>query len=494
MTHTPMTQAPATETTVTETPVTEMPVTEMPVTNEMPVTETTALTMSAARVLKGEVTVPGERTAAATTLVLAALADGESRLLNMPPGIEPLVQALRQLGIEIERSHLTAVVKGRGLRGFQATDGVVDLSSAGLAAPLLGAALAGHGGEWTVRAGDQQQRCAQTLSSMTVMGVRSAPVSAGSDGGAGADGVYTISATVSANEPGTLTAAVFAEEQSEASVELALLVAGLYGDGDSVLPLPIRKLDRADHQVRAWGVEVTGSKAQDGKRVVSIAGGQQIQPREVEISGDLELAAPLLTAAASVKGSKVRIRNVVIRPENRTYLDLMRQIGAQIDIEEDQTGSSNASASAGDGAVDLVIKGSAQLKATRVADKRAEKLLDQVSILAVLATQTEGEFLIRDIEQLRDGETDAVIHLAETLRLMEAKVGEFPEGLVIDGGHPLKGARVDARGDSALAQALAVAGLLASGETQIDGTDSVATTFPGFFEALRSLRQKGKKR
>jgi len=464
----------------------------MPVTNEMPVTETTALTMRAARVLKGEVTVPGERTAAATTLVLAALADGESRLLNMPPGIEPLVQTLRQLGIEIERSHLTAVVKGRGLRGFQATDGVVDLSSAGLAAPLLAAALAGHGGEWTVRAGDQQQRCAQTLSSMTVMGVRSAPVSAGSDGGAGADGVYTISATVSASEPGTLTAAVFAEEQSEASIELALLVAGLYGDGDSALPLPIRKLDRADHQVRAWGVEVTGSKAEDGKRVVSIAGGQQIQAREVEISGDLKLAAPLLTAAASVKGSKVRIRNVVIRPENRTYLDLMRQIGAQIDIEEDQTASSNASA--GFGAIDLVIKGLAQLKATRVADKRAEKLLDQVSILAVLATQTEGEFLIRDIEQLRDGETDAVIHLAETLRLMEAKVGEFPEGLVIDGGHPLKGARVDARGDSALAQALAVAGLLASGETQIDGTDSVATTFPGFFEALGSLREKGKKR
>ena len=472
---------------MTQTPVTETTL------NEMPVTETTALTIGAARVLKGEVTVPGELTAAAATLVLAALADGESRLLNMPPGIEPLVQTLRQLGIEIERSHLTAVVKGRGLRGFQAiADVVIDLSSAGLAAPLLAAALAGHGGEWTVRAGEQHQRCAQTLSSMAVMGVRTTPVSAGSDGGEGADSVYTISAKVSTGEPGTLTAAVFAEEQSEASVELALLAAGLYGDGDTVLPLPIRKLDRAEHQLRTWGVEVTGSKAEDGKRVVSIAGGQQIQAREVEISGDLELAAPLLTAAASVKGSMVRIRNVVIRPENRTYLDLMRQIGAQIDFEEDQTASANVRA--GTGAVDLVIRGSGQLKATRVADKRAEKLLDQVSILAVLATQTEGEFLIRDIEQLRDGETDAVIHLAETLRLMEAKVGEFPEGLVIDGGHPLKGARVDAKGDSALAQALAVAGLLANGETQIDGTDSVATTFPGFFEALRSLSVKGKKR
>ena len=229
-------------------------------------------------------------------------------------------------------------------------------------------------------------------------------------------------------------------------------------------------------------MELTGSKS-DGQRVVTVAGGQQIQPRDVEIGGDLDLAAPLLTAAASVKGSNVRIRNVVIRPENRAYLDLVRQIGAQVEFEE----------RAG-GAVDLAIRGSGQLKATRVADKRADKLLDKVSILAVLATQTEGEFLIRDIERLREGAYDAVVHLADTLRSMEAKVGEFPEGLVIDGGHPLKGARVDARGDAALAQALAIAGVLANGETQIEGADSVATTFPGFFEALTALKGKGKKR
>ena len=433
----------------------------------------TETTITAARALNGEVTVPGELASAANSLLLAALAEGQSRILNMPPAIEPVVRTLRQLGIEIEYGGLSAVVSGKGLRGLRASDSVVDVASAGLAAPLFVAVLAGQGGEWRVRVGDQGQRCAQTLKMMATMGVQSS--ASGSDGG-GVNSVYTIEAAA------PLTAAVFTGEQSESCLELPLLAAGVFGDGETAIPLPIRKLDRADHELRAWGVELTGSRSA-GQRVVTVAGGQQIQPRDVEIGGDLDLAAPLLTAAASVKGSNVRIRNVVIRPENRAYLDLVRQIGAQVEFEERAAG-----------AVDLAIRGSGQLKATRVADKRADKLLDKVSILAVLATQTEGEFLIRDIERLREGAYDAVVHLADTLRSMEAKVGEFPEGLVIDGGHPLKGARVDARGDAALAQALAIAGVLANGETQIEGADSVATTFPGFFEALTALKGKGKKR
>ena len=428
-------------------------------------------TVTAATAFSGEVCLPGELEAATSTLALASLAEGESRIRNVPPTIDPLVDTLRRLGGQLERTDSEVIVEGRGLKGFEQSDEVVELAGAHGAASVVIAGLAGRGGRWRVRAGSNGEGCAATLRLLSLMGVESTK---------SGDGVFTIEG------PAEMMAATIEEDARErgldVATELALLVAGLYGVGRTTVPSPTRKLDRADHQLGAWGVELTGSKDERGRRVVTVEAGQQMRGREVELSGDLSLASPLLTAAVSIKRSKVRIRNVVVRPESRAFLDLVRQVGGQVEIDADEAG-----------ATDLAIEGSAQLKATRVADKRAERLLGDVALLAVLGTQAQGEFLIRDIEQLRQGEYDYVAHLAETLRLLEAKVGEFPEGIIVDGGTLLQGASVDARGDAALAQALAVAGLLAHGETHIEGAEAAEETFPGFFDVLTSLKERKKK-
>jgi 3-phosphoshikimate 1-carboxyvinyltransferase len=143
--------------------------------------------------------------------------------------------------------------------------------------------------------------------------------------------------------------------------------------------------------------------------------------------------------------------------------------------------------------VDLALKGSGRMTSTRVADKRAENLLDHVALLAILATQTEGEFIIRDIESLREGEYDFIEHLAGLLRAVQAKVGEYSYGLVIDGGRPLTGARIETRGHPGLAQAFAVAGLLANGDMDIDDTECVEPVYPGFFDQLDALRSPKRK-
>ena len=133
------------------------------------------------------------------------------------------------------------------------------------------------------------------------------------------------------------------------------------------------------------------------------------------------------------------------------------------------------------------------MKSTRVADKRTHSLLDHVALLAVLATQTEGEFIIRDVEPLRQGEYDFIEHLANLLRAIQAKVGEYSYGLVIDGGRPLQGARIETRSHPGLVQAFAVAGLVASGDMDIEDTECVDPVFPGFFDQLDALRSPEKR-
>jgi len=172
---------------------------------------------------------------------------------------------------------------------------------------------------------------------------------------------------------------------------------------------------------------------------------------------------------------------VSVRPETRTFVDVLRQVNAQVELVEV------------DGGTDLVAR-FGRPKSTRVAEGRAARLLRHVPLLAVLATQAEGEFIIRDIEGLRQGaaghDYDYVAHLVGLLRAVEAKVGEYPEGIVIDGGQPLKGAEIDSRGDAAVIQAFAVAGLLGVGEMVIDDAEGVDEVFPGFFEMLEGIRKE----
>ena len=186
--------------------------------------------------------------------------------------------------------------------------------------------------------------------------------------------------------------------------------------------------------------------------------------------GQLELAYPLIGAALCRKGSELTIKRVVVRPGQRAFLDLLRQIGAQI-VAEDLGGNE----------CDLHVSAS-QLKATRVAGSRADKVADQIALLAVLATQTQGTTVIRDIEDVPHVE-----HLCAALRSLDARIGQFPEGLVIKGGFPLQGGQLDGKGDPGLTMAFAVAGLLAEGELTIEGSECLAPIWPDFFKTVQSI-------
>ena len=417
-------------------------------------------TLSPAKKMVGETLVPGERGPAERALVLAALAEGESKISNAPVVVRRVVELLRGLGVDIDVKKSTYGVKGVGLRGFETVDESLDLDGLGNTALLLVVLLAGQEFTSRVKLGQEVERCQPLIDLVGKLGlqIQRETESAFVLGGSKAEGC------------------VFEEMDIAAELKLGVMVAALFAEGTTVLPESASNRNRMERFLRGRDVKVERRKEGQGY-LVSVEGGQAAQALDVEVPGQLALSYPLVAPALCRKGSKLTIKRVAIRAGQRGFLDLLRQIGAEIDIEE-----------LGEGECNLHVRPS-ELKSTRVAGQRAEKIIDQVAILAVLATQAIGEIVIRDIERLREGAFDYVAHLFESLRALEARVGEFPEGLVVKGGYVPHGGRLDAKGDPGLVMAFAVAGMLAEGEVVIEGTECLEAVWPDFFKTLYLIKE-----
>ena len=417
--------------------------------------------LSPARKIVGETLVPGERAPAERALVLAALSEGDSKISNVPVVAGRVVELLRELGVGIDKKKSTYSVKGVGLRGFKGVDEPIDLDGLGDTALLLLTLLAGQGFTARVKLGGEVERCQGLIDLLGKLGfeIQREAESAFVWGGSKAKGC------------------VFEEVDIEAEFKLGGMVGALYAEGKTVLSETASNRNRMERFLRGRGVEVERRKEGQGY-MVSGEGGQVVRALDVEVAGQLALSYPLIGAALCRKGSKLTVKRVAIRAGQRAFLDLLRQIGAEIDIED-----------LGEGEHDLHVRPS-ELKSTRVAGQRTEKVIDHVALLAVLATQAAGEIVIRDIEALRQGAFDYVGHLFESLRSLDARVGEFPEGIVVKGGTPMMAGRLDAKGDPGLVMAFAVAGLLAEGgEMTIEGTECLEAIWPDFFKTLYLLKE-----
>ena len=403
-----------------------------------------AAIVSPVKKIVGQVSVPGEREPAERALVLAALSEGASTVRYVPVSAGRVVALLRELGVDITKRTGTHVVHGVGLGGFREAEGPLDLEGLGDIALLLLPLLAGQTFRSQVKLGAEAERCRPLLDLLAQVGFAVEQESAGTFviGGQQAKGF------------------VLSEAPPTDALALGAMVAALFAEGTTALKVGTR----VERLLRGRGVAV------ERRKLLSVEGGQALQGVEVEVPGQLELAYPLMGAALCRKGSELIIKRVVIRSGQRAFLDLLRQIGAEITAED-----------LGESACDLHVSAS-QLKATRVAGSRAAKVADQIALLAVLATQVTGTTVIRDIEDMPHVE-----HLCAALRSLDARIGQFPEGLVIKGGFPLQGGELDGKGDPGLTMAFAVAGLLAEGELTIEGSDCLTPIWPDFFKTVQSI-------
>jgi 3-phosphoshikimate 1-carboxyvinyltransferase len=260
-----------------------------------------------------------------------------------------------------------------------------------------------------------------------------------------------------------------------AQVKSALLLAGLFADGTTAVIEPVPTRNHTELMLRAMGVDVRS----DGGRV-EVGKATKLEPLDIEIPGDLSAASFWLVAGGLVPGSTLLIPGVGINPTRTAFLELLRESGFKVEISRERV-------SGGEPVADLAVRTSHEVTPLEVSGGVAAEMIDELPILAVAATQVAGESRISGAAELRLKESDRIAAMAEGLAALGADIAAHDDGWTIKGPSSLKGAHVSSRGDHRVAMALAVAGLLAEGETEIEDAECVEISYPGFFEQLESL-------
>jgi len=422
-----------------------------------------ARTVSSATRVAGELAVPGDKSIAHRALMLAALAQGESWVHGLPEGEDVLatVACLRGLGANIQRSGRTARIRGAGLSSFATPHGDLDCANSGTTMRLLLGLLAGSAISATLD-GDASLRrrpMDRVIEPLRSMGAR---IEA-------REGRAPVSVTGTSLQGRRHALAI-----ASAQVKSALLLAGLSASGPTTVVEPAPTRDHTERLLRAMGTDVTATA--DGVVVRPLH--QPLRPIELAVPGDFSSAAFWMAAAALRPGWSVIIGDVGLNPTRTAFLALLRSMGAEVKIEGPSADIEPRGM--------LTVTGQ-RLRAIALGAADVAAAIDEIPALLVLATQAEGVTTIEGAGELRVKESDRIATMADGLRRMGAIVEERPDGVSVHGPAALHGATVESQGDHRVAMALAVAALVASGPTTIEGADCVAVSYPNFFAQLQEL-------
>jgi 3-phosphoshikimate 1-carboxyvinyltransferase len=422
-----------------------------------------AQTVRPAARVAGELAVPGDKSIAHRALILAALAQGESWIHGLPEGEDVLatVGCLRALGANLQRSGRTARIRGAGLRSFATPHGHLDCANSGTTMRLLLGVLTGSAVSATLD-GDASLRrrpMARVIEPLRSMGAKiESP-----------EGRAPLAVTGTSLQGRRHTLPV-----ASAQVKSALLLAGLSASGPTTIVEPTPTRDHTERLLRAMGTDVSATV----EGIVIRPSHQPLRPLELSIPGDFSSAAFWLAAAALRPDWSVIIGDIGLNPTRTAFLALLRSMGAEVKVEEPTADIEPR------GQVTVTGHG---LRAVVLGAADVAAAIDEIPALMVLATQAEGTTSIDGAGELRVKESDRIATMADGLRRMGAVVEERPDGVSIKGPTPLNGTAVESHGDHRVAMALAVAALVASGPTTIEGADCAAVSYPNFFAQLQDL-------
>ena len=414
--------------------------------------------------LAGTVELPADKSVAHRTAMLAALAEGTSRIANYPASADPqsTLACVRRLGIEITEEDGILVVEGRGLGGLTAPDVPLDCGNSGTTMRLLSGILAGQPFDVTLT-GDASL-------SRRPMGRIRAPLA---EMGARLD-LTDGHAPIQIRGNGRLRGITYKLPVPSAQVKSCVLLAGLFAEGETTV---VETIPSRDHTERMLGLDVL---EMDGARHLTIEGGRPIGARTWAVPRDFSAAAFFLVAGSVVPEGEVRLPGVGLNPSRSALLDVLRAMGADVRVEHERERG-------GEPLGDLVVRPAA-LHGVTVGGALVPNLIDEIPALAVAAACAEGRTEIRDAAELRVKETDRIAAMAKNLRALGADVKEFEDGLAINGPTKLRGATVESYDDHRIAMAMGVAGLVAEGRTSVIDADCAKVSFPDFWTTLDSLR------
>jgi 3-phosphoshikimate 1-carboxyvinyltransferase len=436
-------------------------------------------TIEPASRLAGELRLPGDKSISHRALMLALLANGESRVTGASDGADVRSTAgiLGKLGARVQRApgdagNVDYVVASAGGPGLRRPSGVLDCGNSGTSLRLFAGIVAGHPIE-AVLDGDaslRQRPMARVIAPLSAMG-------------AAVEGARDGRPPIVVAGHRRLRPIDWPTPVPSAQVKSAILLAALAAEGTTVVRESVATRDHTERMLRERGVPIRTTVSGDGA-VVEIDGPRTVQPLDERVPGDPSAAAFWLVAGAIHPDADLTVHGVCVNPTRRAVIDLLTLMGAAI---EETTIGPAAPAGNGEPVANLRVRSSSLLAIQLMAADTAAAI-DEVPILCLAATQARGRSVIRGAGELRHKESDRIAGIVDGLRALGARISVDGDDIVIDGPVALRGAAVDSLGDHRLAMTFAIAGLIARGPTTIDGADSVSISYPTFFADLERIR------
>jgi 3-phosphoshikimate 1-carboxyvinyltransferase len=417
--------------------------------------------------LKGVIEIPGDKSISHRSVMFGSIANGVTRVTNFLPGDDCLstISCFRKLGVVIEENENEITIYGNGFDGLKEPNDLLDVGNSGTTIRLLLGILAGRPFHSSL-IGDHSigkrpmTRVTEPLKTM----------------GAKIDGRKNGEFTPLSMRGGSLNPIHYQMPVASAQVKSALILAGLQAEGETTIIEKAESRDHTERMIRKFGGEI-----QKDNRTITVKGGQKLIASDILVPGDISSAAFFLVAGAIVPDSEIVLKNVGLNPTRTGIIEIMKKMGANLEIHQNV-------ADAFEPAGDLTIKTSS-LKGTVIEGDVIPRLIDEIPIIALLATQAEGKTIIKDASELKVKETNRIDTVVQELTKLGASIEATEDGMIIQGGTALKGGTVSSHGDHRIGMMLAIASLLCKDEVHLENPEAISVSYPNFFSHLNSLKK-----
>jgi 3-phosphoshikimate 1-carboxyvinyltransferase len=415
------------------------------------------------KILRGHPVIPGDKSISHRSLIFGALSNGETEITNLLESgdVQSTARCLTQLGVEIKKNKNSYLVKGLAGYNFRQSTEILDCGNSGTTMRLLMGVLASQNIKSTLT-GDSSliKRPMKRVSDpLALMG-------ATFDLKDGNFAPLTIRGA-------KLNGINYELKIASAQIKTAIILAALNAEGTTQVTGEIHSRDHTERMLAHFGVKIKSDKTK-----VIIKGGQKLKGNKMVVPSDPSTAAFWLAAAALIPGSEVVMENISLNPSRTGFAEVLKRMTVQIKTQVTQMEPEPM------GTVQAVY---GNLKGVTVKPDEVPSLIDEIPLIAVLATQAHGITIVEGAEELRVKESDRLEAVAQNLRAMGAVIEVRPDGFKIEGPQKLKGTKIESFHDHRIAMAFSIAGLVAQGETEIIDSECVGISYPDFFKTLREL-------
>ncbi|MCB7321297.1 3-phosphoshikimate 1-carboxyvinyltransferase [Lacrimispora sp. 210928-DFI.3.58] len=415
--------------------------------------------------LRGEVTVPGDKSISHRAVMFGSLAEGTTEIHGFLQGADCLstISCFEKMGVSIENKGSLVLVHGNGLHGLKKPAEILDCGNSGTTTRIISGILSGQSFDVTLTGDEsiQKRPMKRIIDPLTQMG-------------ADIQSIRGNGCAPLAIRGSRLHGIHYTSKVASAQVKSAILLAGLYAEGPTSVTEPYVSRNHSELMLKLFGADVSTEGT-----TATIQPAPQLCSTKVMVPGDISSAAYFIAAGLMIPGSEILIKNVGINPTRDGILHVCRQMGADIQLLHGKQDE-------GEPTADILVRHSS-LHGTEIRGAIIPTLIDELPMLAAMAAMAEGETVIRDAAELKVKESNRIAVMVENLTAMGADVRETEDGMVIQGGKPLHGAAVDSHKDHRIAMTFAVTALCADGITDIKDAECVNISYPAFYEDLKKL-------